>query len=89
MSEKFFNIGEYRWPLSLYNAELVIEQSIHYTQLYDLLINNAFDINLNLHKSIFSLCDQNSDIIEENISDYLITKSNFFNTTLTRKEGFK
>lgn len=61
----FFHNGKYMWPLSLSNAQLVIEEAKNYTNLYDLIISEPFDTNLNLHRSLSSLCDTNSDLIEK------------------------
>lgn len=85
----FFHSGPYSWPSSLYNAQLVVEEAKNYINLYDLLIHEPFDSNFNLHKSISSLCDTNSDLIEENIGSDTIFNSNFYYLNLTSEEYFK
>ncbi len=88
-SGDFFHNGKYKWPSSLYNAELVVKEAKNYTNLYDLLSSEPFNSNLNLHKSISSLCEQNSDLIEENIPSDIIFDSDFYYSNQTNEEYFK
>ncbi len=85
---EFFHNGKYMWPSSLDNARLVVEEALNYTNLYDLFINEPFNSNLNLHKSISSLCEQNEDLIQENIGSDIIFNSNFYYTNQTSEEYF-
>ena len=84
----FFHNGKYMWPSSLENATLVVQEAQNYTNLYDLIISEPFNSNLNLHKSTSSLCEQNSDLIEENIASDIIFNSNFYYSNLTSEEYF-
>lgn len=84
----FFTNGKYAWNSSLHNAEVVINYAKDYHTTYDLFLNNFFTDNFNLHKSVFSLCDQNSDIIEKNIPEFDIINSDFYKKSQTREEYF-
>jgi hypothetical protein len=84
----FFDTGRYMWPSSLHNAKLVVKEAQHYSNLYNLLINELFDSNLNLHRSLSSLCQQNPFLIQENIGADIIFNSNFYSSNQTRREYF-
>jgi hypothetical protein len=85
----FFHNGKYRWPSSLNNARLVVKEALNYSNLYELIISEPFDSNFNLHHSISSLCEHNSDLIQENIGEDIILNSNFYSSNKTREEYFK
>lgn len=85
----FFHNGKYRWPSSLSNARLVVKEALNYSNLYELMISEPFDSNFNLHHSTSSLCEHNSDLIQENIAEDIILNSNFYYTHQTREEYFK
>ena len=85
----FFYPGRYMWPSSLHNARLVLEEAQNYTNLYNLIIHEPFDSNLNLHKSLSSLCEQNPYLIQENLGPDIIFDSNFYSSNQTRTEYFK
>lgn len=84
----FFDTGRYMWPSSLDNAKLVVKEAKNYSNLYNLLINEPFDSNLNLHRSLSSLCQQNPFLIQENIGADIIFNSNFYSSNKTRREYF-
>lgn len=84
----FFHNGKYRWPSSLNNAKLVVIEALNYTNLYELIISEPFDSNFNLHHSISSLCEHNSDLIQENIGEDVIFNSNFYYSNQTSEEYF-
>jgi hypothetical protein len=77
------------WPSSLDNATLVVEEAINYINLDNLIISEPFDSNVNLHKSISSLCEQNSDLVKENIGSDVTFNSNFYYSNQTSTEYFK
>ena len=49
---------------------LFIKEALYYNNLHDLLLNNPFENELNLHKSLSRLLDQNTDLGGRNKSDY-------------------
>ena len=84
----FFNNGKYKWSSSVYNAEMVIEKAIFYTDSYTLFYTNFFIDEFNLHKSVSSLCDQNQDSIEKAVSDFDILNSPFYRTNLSSRDYY-
>jgi hypothetical protein len=84
----FFSSGKYKWSSSLNNARLVVQEAKNYTNLYNLIINEPFDSNLNLHKSLSSLCEQNPYLIQKNIGADIISDSNFYSSNQNRGEYF-
>lgn len=59
--------GIFVWQHGLVNASIVIDHAFNYNSVYQLLVNENLLYDLNLHKSVESLVNQNPDFIEENI----------------------
>lgn len=89
-SGKFFNNSKYQWKSSLYNANLIIKNAIYHNNLYDLLLNHPFNEDLNLHRSVQSLENQNENMNYGYISPKTTYQSNFYNSNFeTSTEYFQ
>lgn len=83
----FFN-GPYVWQSSLSDAKGVLANARYYTSIYELVKNNFFTGDLNLHKSLKSLINQNPDYFDFEINEINFIESNFYKSNLTQKEYF-
>ncbi len=86
-NNRFFH-GKYIWKSSLTNAKTVLENAIEYNSIYELLLNNYFIEDLNLHRSRQSLVNQNPCFEKKHIARLDIKDSNFYKSTKTRQEYF-
>ncbi len=86
-NNRFFD-GKYVWQSSLTNAKTVLEHAIEYNSIYELLLNNYFIEDLNLHRSRQSLVNQNPCFEKKHIARLDIKDSDFYKSTKSRQQYF-
>ncbi len=86
-NNRFFH-GEYVWQSSLTNAKTVLEHAIEYNSIYELLLNNYFIEDLNLHRSRHSLVNQNPCFEKKHIARLDIKDSTFYKSKKSRQQYF-
>ncbi len=86
-NNRFFH-GEYVWQSSLHNAKRVLEHAIEYNSIYELLLNNYFVEDLNLHRSRQSLVNQNPCFEKKDIARLDIKDSDFYKSKKSRQQYF-
>lgn len=89
---EYFKGGKKAWPSSVYNAELVVEEAMLYTNSFDLFNNNLFLQDFCLHKSFkdivkknfhyqkYSEFHVNKEIAKSNFAIYEKNKKDYFNS---------
>ncbi len=82
-----FFTGPYVWKSSLSDAKGVLANARYYTSIYELVKNNFFTGDLNLHKSLKSLINQNPDYFDFEINEINFIESNFYKSNLSQKKN--
>lgn len=78
------------YTLHLFNTLLVTKQAFYSTNLYDLPLNTLFEKELNWHKFVSSLLDENTYLEKKNENDYqsIISTSRFSFSVKSKNHSF-